>query len=80
MGLLFPASQSVPWLVNAVRDRPMLLGPPAIWVTEWVNIPAPAISAEDVAQWPYTAGLLVKWAAFLGSLHGPAWGWWYLVS
>ena len=35
----------------------------------WVNIPASAISAEDIARWPYTTGLLVKWVSFLGSLH-----------
>ena len=32
------------------------------------------IGAEDVAQWPYTPGLLVEWVAFLGSLHWPAGG------
>ena len=61
-------------LVHAVRDRAMLHGPPAIWVAEWAHIPAPAISAEDVAQCPFTTGLVVKWVAFLGSLHWPAGG------
>ena len=28
--------------------------------------------AEDIAHWPYTPGLLVKWVSFLGSLHWPA--------
>ena len=36
--------------------------------------PAADIGAEDVAQWPHTPGLLVKWVAFLGSLHWPAGG------
>ena len=26
---------------------------------------------EDVAHWPYTPGLLIKWVSFLGSLHWP---------
>ena len=30
------------------------------------------ICADDIAQWPYTPGLLVKWVAFLGTLHWPA--------
>ena len=30
--------------------------------------------AADVALWPYTPGLLVKWVTFLGSLHWPAGG------
>ena len=48
-------------LVHAVRDRAFLPGPPGIWHSEWVNIPASVISAADVALWPYTSGLLVKW-------------------
>ena len=49
-------------------------GPPGIWDSEWVNVPASVICAEDIAQWPYTPGLLVKWVSFLGSLHWPAGG------
>ena len=59
-------------LVHAVRDLAMLPGPPAIWLGEWIAGPAVDIGAEDVAQWPYTPGLLVTWVAFLGSLHWPA--------
>ena len=61
-------------LVHAVRDRAMLPGPPASWDSEWMCMPASAISADDIAHGPYTAGLLVKWVAFLGSLHWPAGG------
>ena len=39
--------------------------PPGIWDSEWVKIPASAIGADDIAHWPYTTGLLVKWVAFL---------------
>ena len=52
--------------VHAVRDRAFLPGPPGIWDSDWVP--------EDVALWPYTPGLLVKWVTFLGSLHWPAGG------
>ena len=31
-------------------------------------------SAEDIARWPFTPGLLVEWVSFLGSLHWPAGG------
>ena len=34
----------------------------------------PPFGADYVANWPYTAGLLVKWVAFLGTLHWPAGG------
>ena len=30
--------------------------------------------AEGIAHWPYTAGLLVKWFSFSGTLHWPAGG------
>ena len=58
-------------LVHAVRDRAFLLGPPGIWCSEWFQIPAAVVCAEDIALWPYTPGLLVKWVSFLNSLHWP---------
>ena len=58
-------------LVPAVRDRVFLPGPPGIWCSEWFQIPAPVLCAEDIALWPYTPGLLVKWVSFLSSLHWP---------
>ena len=61
-------------LVHPVRDLALLPGPPGIWLGEWVAGPVVAICADDVAQWPYTPGLLVKWVSFLSSLHWPASG------
>ena len=58
-------------LVHAVRDLALLPGPPGIWLGEWVAGPVVAVDADDVAQWPYTPGLLVKWVSFLNSLHWP---------
>ena len=57
-------------LVCAVRDLAMLPGPPAIWTGGWVHGPVAVVSDEDVAQWPYTTGLLVKWVAFVHWLAG----------
>ena len=59
-------------LVHAVGDRAFLPGPLGIWDSEWVTVPASAICAENIAQWPKTPGLLVKRVSFLGSLHWPA--------
>ena len=56
-------------LVHAVRHRAFLHGPPGIWDSEWVTFPASAICAEDIASWPFSPGLLVKWVSFLSSLH-----------
>ena len=58
-------------LVHAVRDRAFLPGPPGIWHSDWFQVPAAAICAEDIALWPYTPGLLVKWVSFLNSLYWP---------
>ena len=56
-------------LVHAVCNLAMLPGPPALWLGEWVAGPAVTINVDDVAQWPYTPGLMVTWVSFLGSLH-----------
>ena len=59
-------------LVHAVRDRAVLPGPPGIGDSEWVNVPASAICAEDIAHWPYTPSLLLSgspfWVVFTGLL------------
>ena len=36
-------------LVHAVRDRAFLPGPPSIWHSEWFQVPAAVVCAEDVA-------------------------------
>ena len=61
-------------LVHAVRDEAFLPGPPDLWDSDWVVIPASGISAADIALWPYTPGLLVLWVSFLAGLHWPAGG------
>ena len=61
-------------IVHAVRNFAMLPSPLALWIGEWVASPSVALNADDVAQWPYTPGLLVKWVSFLGSLHWPVHG------
>ena len=58
-------------IVHAVRNLAMLPGPPALWLGEWVAGQSVTLDADDVAQWPYTPGLLVEWVSFLGSLHWP---------
>ena len=58
-------------LVHAVRDRAFVPGPLGIWCSEWFQIPAAVVCAEDIVLWPYTPGLLVKWVSFLNSLHWP---------
>ena len=54
--------------------RAFLPGPPGICESEWLHAPSSAVSAEDVAHWPYSVSLLVKWVSFLGTLHWPVGG------
>ena len=61
-------------LVHAVRDDAFLPGPPGLWDSEWVTFAAPVLTDDDIALWPYTPSLLVKWVSFLASLHWPAGG------
>ena len=68
-------------LVHAVRDRAFLPGPPGIWDSEWVTMPATVICAEDIVHWPYNPGLLVKWVTFfrssaLACWRFGSWSWW----
>ena len=66
-------------LVHAVHDQAMLPGPPALWDSEWISVPASAVSADHIAHWPYTTGLLFKmgglsWFAALACWWFGSWG------
>ena len=56
----------------AVRNRAFLPGPPDLWVGSWISVAVTPISCRDIEIWPYYVGMLVKWVAFLSSLHWPA--------
>ena len=51
-----------------------LPGPPGFWDSGWVTVPSSVICADDVALWPCTPGLFVKWVTFLCTWHWPAGG------
>ena len=55
----------------SVRDRAFLLGPPDLWVGSWITVAHTPVSCRDIEVWPYSVGMLVKWVAFLHSLHWP---------
>ena len=58
-------------LVRAIRDRAFLPGPPGIWDSEWVTVPASAICAEDISHWPYTSVFWLNGLPFLELCIGP---------
>ena len=49
-------------------------GPLGIWAGAWVGVAVTPITCRDIEVWPYSEGMLVKWVAFLHSLHWPAAG------
>ena len=53
----------------AVRNRAFLLGPLGLWVGSWIAVAVTPISCRDIEVWLYSVGMLVKWVAFLHSLH-----------
>ena len=71
-------------LVHAVRDRAFSPGPLGIWGSDWVNVLSSAVFAENVAYWPYSTGLLVRWLTILGYFalarwRIGSWGWWHFL-
>ena len=61
-------------VVHASRDVALLPGPAPIWDSDWVSVLPSSIIVDDVCRWQYSVGMLVKLAAFLGTLHRPASG------
>ena len=51
-------------VVHAVRDR-------AFWDGEWGVVAVSCITCHDVVLWPYSVSVIVKWVAFLYTLHWP---------
>ena len=51
--------------IASLPGRPGFLGSP------WTQVDAGRTSGADVAAWPYSVGILVKFTSFLGTLHWP---------
>ena len=58
-------------VVHAVRDRAFVPGPAGIWCGKWVVLGASPFTCRDIELWPCSAGMFVKWVAFLCTLHWP---------
>ena len=56
---------------RAVRNYAWLPGLAHLWAAEWFQVPLACIGEADVAAWPFSVGLLIKVAHFLGTLHWP---------
>ena len=49
-----------------------LPGPPGFLNSSWVQLAAGRINGADIAAWPYSVGILVKFTSFLSTLHWPS--------
>ena len=53
-------------------DLASLPGPPGFLNCTWIHIVAGHISRDDIAAWPYSVGILIKFSSFLSQLHWPS--------
>ena len=53
-------------------DLASLPGPPGFLCSSWIQVNAGHITASDIAAWPYSVGILVKFTSFLNTLHWPS--------
>ena len=53
-------------------DFASLPGPPGFLNSSWVQVHSGHISSTDIAAWPNSVGILVRFTSFLGTLHWPS--------
>ena len=58
--------------IRVTEDLASLPGPPGFLNCDWVQVHAGHITDADVAAWPYSVGILVRFTSFLGTLHWPS--------
>ena len=55
--------------IRVIVDLASLPGPPGFLNSSWVQVAAGRITGADVAAWPYSVGILIKFTSFLATLH-----------
>ena len=53
-------------------DLASLPGPPGFLNSTWIQVDDGPISRDDVAAWPYSVGILIRFTSFLRHLHWPS--------
>ena len=53
-------------------DLASLPGPPGFLGGPWIQVDAGHISGADIAAWPYSVGILIRFTSFLNTLHWPS--------
>ena len=44
-------------------------GPPGFFNSPWIQVDAGRISGADIAAWPYSVSILIRFTSFLNTLH-----------
>ena len=65
-----PKARKLAIIVNV--ELASLPGPPGFLGGSWIQVHAGHISGADIAAWPYSVGILVKFTSFLNTLHWPS--------
>ena len=55
---------------RVVVDLAELLGPPGFLDSSWVTVDSGPLTDADVACWPYSVSMLVKFSSFLSTFVG----------
>ena len=58
--------------IRVTVDLASLPGPSGFLNYSWVQVHSGHVTAADVAVWPESVGVLVRFTAFLGTLHWPS--------
>ena len=53
-------------------DLASLPGPPGFLNSSWIQVHGVCISGTDVAAWPYSVSILIRFTSFLNTLHWPS--------
>ena len=53
-------------------DLASLPGPPSFWNSSWFQVDAGCTTGSDIAAWPYSVGILIRFTSFLNTLHWPS--------
>ena len=53
-------------------DLASLPGRPGFLNNSWIQVDAGHIAGDDIAAWPYSASILVRFTSFLKALHWPS--------
>ena len=53
-------------------DLASLPGPPGFLNSSWIQVAAGRITGADIAAWPYSVGILIRFTSFLNTLHWPS--------